>query len=87
IGQLINLSSLANETGVAVSTVQSWLSVLEASYIIYLLKPDHHNYAKRLIKSPKLYFYDTGLASSLLDMDDATQISTHFLRGGLLSIF
>ena len=83
IGQLINLSSLANETGVAVSTVQSWLSVLEASYIIYLLKPDHHNYAKRLIKSPKLYFYDTGLASSLLDIDDATQISTHFLRGGL----
>ena len=83
IGQLINISSLANETGVVVSTVQSWLSVLEASYIIYLLKPDHHNYAKRLIKSPKLYFYDTGLASSLLDMDDATQISTHFLRGGL----
>ena len=83
IGQLINLSSLANETGVAVSTVQSWLSVLEASYIIYLLKPDHHNYAKRLIKSPKLYFYDTGLASSLLEIDDATQISTHFLRGGL----
>jgi hypothetical protein len=83
IGQLVNLSSLANETGVAVSTVQSWLSVLEASYVIYLLKPDHHNYAKRLIKSPKLYFYDTGLASSLLEIDDATQISTHFLRGGL----
>ena len=83
IGQLVNLSSLANETGVAVSTVQSWLSVLEASYIIYLLKPDHHNYAKRLIKSPKLYFYDTGLASSLLHIDDAAQISTHFLRGGL----
>ena len=65
IGQLLNLSSLANEAGVAVSTVQSWLSVLEASYILYLLKPDHNNYAKRLIKSPKLYFYDTGLACSL----------------------
>lgn len=83
IGQLINLSSLANETGVAVSTIQSWLSVLEASYIVYLLQPNHHNYAKRLIKSPKLYFYDTGLASSLLEIDDAAQISTHYLRGGL----
>jgi len=83
IGQLLNLSSLANETGIAVSTVQSWLSVLEASYIIYLLKPDHHNYSKRLIKSPKLYFCDTGLASSLLGIEDEKQLSTHFLRGGL----
>jgi len=83
VGQLLHLSSLANETGVAVSTVQSWLSVLEASYIVYLLKPVHRNYTKRLIKSPKLYFYDTGLASSLLEIDDASQLSTHFLRGGL----
>lgn len=83
IGQLLNLSSLANETGIAVSTVQSWLSVLEASYIIYLLKPDHNNYSKRLIKSPKLYFCDTGLASSLLGIEDEKQLSTHFLRGGL----
>ncbi len=83
IGQLLNLSSLANEAGVAVSTVQSWLSVLEASYILYLLKPDHNNYAKRLIKSPKLYFYDTGLACSLLEIEESTQVSTHFLRGGL----
>ncbi len=83
IGQLLNLSSLANETGIAVSTAQSWLSVLEASYIIYLLKPDHNNYSKRLIKSPKLYFCDTGLASSLLGIEDEKQLSTHFLRGGL----
>jgi predicted AAA+ superfamily ATPase len=83
IGQLLNLSSLANDTGIAVSTVQSWLSVLEASYIIYLLKPDHNNYSKRLIKSPKLYFWDTGLASSLLGIEDEKQLSTHFLRGGL----
>ena len=68
IGQLLNISSLANECGVAVSTISTWISVLEASYICYLLKPDHNNYAKRLVKTPKLYFYDTGLACSLLDI-------------------
>lgn len=83
IGQLLNSSSLANECGIAVSTAQEWISLLEASYILYLLKPDHNNYAKRLVKSPKLYFYDTGLACSLLDIRDAKQLSTHFLRGGL----
>lgn len=83
IGQLLNLSSLANECGVAVSTISTWLSVLEASYICYLLKPDYNNYAKRLVKTPKLYFYDTGLVCSLLDIRTAEQVSTHFLRGGL----
>lgn len=83
IGQLLNLSSLANECGVAVSTISTWISMLEASYICYLLKPDHNNYAKRLVKTPKLYFYDTGLACSLLDIRDPEQVSTHFLRGGL----
>lgn len=83
IGQLLNLSSLANECGIAVSTVQSWISLLEASYIVYLLKPDFNNYTKRLVKTPKLYFYDTGLACSLLDIKDSGQIATHFLRGGL----
>ncbi|MDE5610427.1 MAG: ATP-binding protein [Odoribacter sp.] len=83
IGQLLNLSSLANECGVAVSTISEWISVLEASYICYLLKPDHHNYAKRLVKAPKLYFYDTGLACSLLEIRTPEQVSTHFLRGGL----
>ena len=83
IGQLLNLSSLANDCGIAVSTAQSWLSVLEASYIVHLLKPDHNNYSKRLIKTPKLYFYDTGLACSLLEIKSAEQVSSHFLRGGL----
>lgn len=83
IGQLLNLSSIANECGVAVSTIAAWISVLEASYICYLLKPDHNNYAKRLVKTPKLYFYDTGLACSLLDIRTSEQVSTHFLRGGL----
>lgn len=83
IGQLLNLSSLANECGISVSTAQSWISLLEASYILYLLKPNHNNYAKRLVKSPKIYFHDTGLACSLLDIKEKNQASTHFLRGGL----
>ena len=83
IGQLLNLSSLANECGIAVSTAQAWISLLEAGYILYLLKPDHNNYMKRLVKSPKLYFYDTGLACSLLGISEAGQLSTHFLRGSL----
>lgn len=83
IGQLLNMSSLANVCGIAVSTAQSWISVLEASYIVYLLKPDYNNYSKRLVKTPKLYFYDTGLACSLLNIQQANQVSTHFLKGAL----
>ncbi len=83
IGQLLNLSSLANECGVSVPTISSWVSILEASYICYLLKPDHRNYNKRLVKTPKLYFYDTGLACSLLDIQSDKQLDSHFLRGGL----
>lgn len=83
IGQLLNMSSLANECGVSVTTISGWLSILEASYICYLLRPDHNNFAKRLVKSPKLYFHDTGLACHLLGITDASQLSTHFLRGGL----
>lgn len=83
IGQLLNISSLANECGISVTAATNWLSILEASYICYLLKPDYNNYAKRLVKTPKLYFYDTGLACSLLDIQNAEQITTHFLRGGL----
>lgn len=83
IGQLLNLSSLANECGIAMSTAQSWLSVLEASYILHLLKPNHNNYSKRLVKTPKLYFYDTGVACSLLNVIQVEQLSTHFLRGAL----
>jgi predicted AAA+ superfamily ATPase len=83
IGQLLNLSSLANECGISVPTATAWLSVLEASYICYLLHPDWNNFSKRLVKTPKLYFYDTGLVCSLLDIRSAEQIETHFLRGGL----
>ncbi len=83
IGQILNLSSLANDCGISASTAQSWLSLLETSYIVYLLHPDYNNFSKRLIKSPKLYFHDTGLACSLLEISQAKQLETHYLRGGL----
>lgn len=83
IGQMLNMASLATECGVSVPTISSWISILEASYICYTLKPDYNNYAKRLVKTPKLYFYDTGLACSLLGIKSASQLFSHFLRGGL----
>lgn len=83
VGQLLNKSSLANDCGISVPTADSWLSILESSYILFLLKPDHKNYSKRLVKSPKLYFYDTGLASSLLEIKTPAQMNTHYLRGNL----
>ncbi len=81
IGQLLNISSLANECGISTPTAQSWLSVLETSYVIYFLRPYYKNFNKRLVKSPKLYFYDTGLVSSLLGLETDEQLSTHYLRG------
>jgi len=82
-GQIVNLSSLANDAGVSVNTVKAWLSLLESSYIIYLLQPYHHNFSKRIIKSPKLYFYDTGIVSSLLRINDPEMLSSHYLYGAL----
>ena len=83
IGQLLNKASLAVECGVSAPTVDAWLSVLEESYIIHFLRPDYHNFSKRLVKSPKLYFYDTGLACSLLELRSPAELSSHYLRGGL----
>ncbi len=83
VGQVLNLSSLANDTGITVNTAKSWLSLLEASFIIFQLQPYYKNYSKRLIKSPKLYFYDTGLASSLLQIKNAEMLKTHYLYGAL----
>lgn len=83
IGQLLNLSSLAIEAGVDGKTIASWISVLESSFIIYLLKPHHANFNKRLVKMPKLYFCDTGLACSLLSIHDSKLLTTHPLRGSL----
>ena len=78
VGSVLNFTSLANDCGIDQKTAAHWMSVLEASFIIYLLKPYHNNYNKRLIKSHKLYFYDTGLACSLLGIENAKQLSVHY---------
>ncbi|MEX0849155.1 MAG: ATP-binding protein [Candidatus Dependentiae bacterium] len=83
IGQLVNFSSLASDAGISHNTARSWLSILQASYIIFLLQPHHKNFNKRLVKSPKLYFYDTGLACSLLGISEEKQLKTHYMVGGL----
>ncbi|MBK9983752.1 MAG: ATP-binding protein [Saprospiraceae bacterium] len=82
-GQLLNLSSLASDTGISVNTAKAWISVLEASYTIFLLPPYHNNFNKRMIKMPKLYFWDTGLLSWLLNIDLASRITSHFAVGSL----
>ncbi|HFD86152.1 MAG TPA: ATP-binding protein [Gammaproteobacteria bacterium] len=82
-GQLLNLSSLANDCGITHNTAKAWISVLEASYIVHLLPPHHQNFNKRLVKTPKLYFLDTGLASWLLGIQNSEQLATHVQRGAL----
>ena len=82
-GQLLNTSSLGSEVGVSHNTIRSWLSVLEASFIIKLLPPWHAKLKKRLVKSPKLYFYDVGLAAYLIGIQNADQLQAHPLRGAL----
>jgi predicted AAA+ superfamily ATPase len=82
-GQLVNLNSLADDTGVSHSTAREWMSVLEASYVVFLLQPFHANIKKRLVKSPKIYFYDVGLASWLCGIEDVRQLTNHPLRGNL----
>ena len=82
-GQLLNLNSLGIEAGADHKTIASWISVLESSFVIYLLRPHHQNFNKRVVKTPKLYFTDTGLACSLLGIRDESQLALHPLRGGL----
>lgn len=86
-GQLLNLSSLASDCGISHNTAASWISVLEASYIIHLLRPHHRNFNKRLVKSPKLYFWDVGLAAWLLGIREVGQIAFHAQRGALFETF
>jgi len=83
IGQLINYASLASDTGISPNTAKAWLSILESSYILYRLQPYHRNFSKRLVKSPKLYFYDTGVACSLLGIRDDNQVNLHYMKGAL----
>lgn len=87
VGQLLNLSSLANDVGVTYKTIESWLSVLQASYIVYLLQPYHKNFGKRVIKSPKVYFYDVGLLCHLLRITSEQELGTHFAYGQIFENF
>jgi len=82
-GQILNMSSLANDCGIDQKTVASWLGILQSGYIIYLLKPYYNNFNKRIIKTPKLYFYDTGVACSLLGIKSEDQIAIHAAKGAL----
>lgn len=83
IGQVVNNVSLANDVGVSPNTIGNWISILEASYIIFRLQPYYENFGKRHIKSPKIYFTDTGLACRLLDLTESDQLKNFFLIGGL----
>jgi predicted AAA+ superfamily ATPase len=82
-GQLLNMSNLSVESGVDNKTVQSWLSVLQSSYVIHLLQPHHANFNKRLVKMPKLYFYDTGLLCAFLEITNEKMLELHPLRGNI----
>ncbi|HFA48117.1 MAG TPA: ATP-binding protein, partial [Bacteroidetes bacterium] len=82
-GQILNLQSLANDCGISSPTAKSWLSILETSFIVFLLPPYYRNFNKRLIKSPKLYFFDTGLACYLLGMKEAGHVDTYYQKGSL----
>ena len=82
-GHLLNLSALGADCGISAVTARHWLSVLESSYIITLLRPHHRNFGKRLVKSPKLYFVDVGLAAWLMGVRDANTLQTHAARGAL----
>jgi predicted AAA+ superfamily ATPase len=87
IGQVVNTSSLARDCGITHNTARAWLSLLETSYVVFFLRPYYRNFNKRLVKMPKLYFYDTGLAASLLGIQSAEQLYTHYLRGELFENF
>ncbi len=86
-GSLLNKEALANEVGINRKTVNNWLSILQTSFIIYLLQPWHSNLNKRLVKQPKLYFYDTGLVCNLLRIRNADDLVTHPLRGQIFETF
>ena len=86
-GQILNMDSLANDVGVSPVTVKRWISLLCASYIVFLLKPHSRNFNKRLIKTPKLYFYDTGLLCYLLGIRSARNLELHSQRGAIFETY
>lgn len=84
VGQILNVSSLAQDAGIARQTATQWLSLLEASFVIFLLKPYHTNYNKRLIKNPKLYFFDTGIVNYLIGIRQKEQLLKSYLKGSII---
>jgi uncharacterized protein len=82
-GQLLNASRLGADVGVTHNTIGHWLHILEASFVVFRLPPHQRNFRKRLVKNPKLYFYDTGLAARLLGIESPRDLATHSLRGAL----
>jgi len=86
-GQLLNSNSLANETGVSAPTISQWISALKTTFICFTLQPHFKNFNKRIVKSPKLYFYDTGLLCYLLGINQSSQLDTHPLRGHIFENF
>jgi len=82
-GNLFNASAIANEVGISVPTVKNWLSILETSFIVMMIYPYYENIGKRLVKTPKLYFYDTGLLSYLLGIEEPGHVSRDPLRGAI----
>lgn len=86
-GQLLNMNSMANECGISQPTAKSWISILENSYVVFTLQPFHNNFSKRIVKTPKLYFYDTGLLCFLLKIKSAEQLITHPFKGSLFENF
>jgi len=87
VGQQVNCASLSNDCGIDVRTVHSWLSVLENSFVLYRLQPFHQNFKKRLVKSPKIYFVDTGLACALLNIKSKDELSNSHFKGALVENF
>ena len=87
VGQVVNVSSLANDTGIAPNTAEDWISILEASYIVYRLQPYYKNVGKRLIKSPKIFFYDTGVLCSLLNLSTVNELTNHYAVGSIFENF
>ena len=83
VGQMLNLQKIANEVGISQPTAQSWLSVLETSYIVFTMPPYYRNFNKRLVKAPKLYFYDTGLVCYLLEMTRPNDLVNYYQRGAI----
>lgn len=87
VGQILNLSSLSNDCGMSVPTIKEWISILENSYIIYTLHSWHLNINKQMTKSPKIYFYDTGLLCNLLNIKDIYELKQHFAYGSIFENF